>query len=305
MTSQELRAPLTTSHTGAVGGPRRKPWQATPSAFTGLVLATPFVALAGALIVFPFVRLAIVSLGKPNGAGNYADFFNDSSSVHTLVVTCVDSLLVTALAVGLGMVLAWSLRTTRSRLMRAAILFAIVLPLWMGPVVQIYAFTLLFERFGVINRALDGIGIIDQPLSLLYTQGLVIAGITYQMLPFAVLPLYAVCGTIDLDLVRAAQGLGATRPRALASVVLPLALPGILAAAIIVYVITLGYYLTPVLLGGATSPFTATLVGRDIFQYYDVAQATVSSMLLLIVGLAVVGVGVALVGKRRLRRALG
>jgi ABC-type spermidine/putrescine transport system permease subunit I len=104
--------------------------------------------------------------------------------------------------------------------------------------------------------------------------------------------------------VKAAESLGASRIKALRSVALPLALPGLVATVVIVYVISVGFFLTPVLLGGAASPFTASLIYADIFTYYNVADAAVSGIWLLVGALGVIGVGLVCVGRERLMRAL-
>ncbi|TDB89656.1 ABC transporter permease [Actinomadura sp. KC216] len=284
---------------------RRRGWQSTFSGLTGLGLIAPFLVAAGVFIVYPFVELLRTAFGEPNGFGNVGDFFQSPAARRTLWTTCLTSLIVTVIVVALGAVLAWSLRTTRSRLTRMVIALAVFMPLWMGAVMKIYVFTVLLERFGVVNRTLTSLGVIDEPMQLLRTQFAVVAGMTYQMLPYAVLPLYAVYVTIDLNLVQAAESMGASRVRALRDVVAPLALPGLLASTVIVYVICVGYYLTPVLLGGATAPFTASLIADDIFNLFEPAQAAVASVLLLIVaGLVILG-GLRLVGRERLRRALG
>ncbi|MGH3243701.1 MAG: ABC transporter permease [Spirillospora sp.] len=285
--------------------PRGRGWQSTFSGLTGLGLIAPFLVVAGVFIVYPFVELLRTAFGEPNGFGNVGDFFESPAARRTLWTTCFTSLIVTVIVVAAGAVLAWSLRTTKSRLTRMVIALAVFMPLWMGAVMKIYVFTVLLERFGVVNRTLTSLGIIDEPMQLLRTQFAVVAGMTYQMLPYAVLPLYAVYVTIDLNLVQAAESMGASRMRALRDVVAPLALPGLLASTVIVYVICVGYYLTPVLLGGATAPFTASLIADDIFNLFEPAQAAVASVLLLVVaGLVILG-GLRLVGRERLRRALG
>ncbi|WUI02543.1 ABC transporter permease [Spirillospora sp. NBC_00431] len=282
-----------------------KGWQSTFSGLTGLGLIAPFLVVAGVFIVYPFVELLRTAFGEPDGLGNFGDFFQSPAARRTLWTTCLTSLIVTVIVVGVGAVLAWSLRTTGSRLTRMAIALAVFMPLWMGAVMKIYAFTVLLERFGVVNRTLTWLGVIDEPMQLLRTQFAVVAGMTYQMLPYAVLPMYAVYVTIDLNLVQAAESMGASRIRALRDVVTPLALPGLLASTVIVYVICIGYYLTPVLLGGATAPFTASLIADDIFNLFVPQQAAVASVMLLIVaGLVILG-GLRLVGKERMRRALG
>ncbi|GAA4233717.1 ABC transporter permease [Actinomadura meridiana] len=285
--------------------PRNKGWQSTFSGPVGLALIAPFLAVAVVFIGYPFVELLRTAFGEPNGLGNVGDFFDSPAARKTLWTTCFTSLIVTVIVVVVGAVLAWSLRTTRSRLVRMVIAMAVFMPLWMGAVMKIYAFTVLFERFGVVNRTLTWLGVIDEPMQLLRTQFAVVAGMTYQMLPYAVLPMYAVYVTIDLNLIQASESMGASRIRALRDVVAPLALPGLLASTVIVYVICIGYYLTPVLLGGATAPFTASLIADDIFNLFDPAQAAVASVLLLVVAGLVILIGWRLVGKERMRRALG
>ncbi|TYB45478.1 ABC transporter permease [Actinomadura chibensis] len=284
---------------------RTRGWQSTFSGLTGLGLIAPFLVVAAVFILYPFVELLRTAFGEPDGFGNFGDFFHSPAARRTLWTTCLTSLIVTVIVVAVGAVLAWSLRATKSRLTRMVIALAVFMPLWMGAVMKIYVFTVLFERFGVVNRTLTWLGVIDEPMHLLRTQFAVVAGMVYQMLPYAVLPLYAVYVTIDLNLIQAAESMGASRTRALRDVVAPLALPGLLASTVIVYVICIGYYLTPVLLGGATAPFTASLIADDIFNLFEPAQAAVASVLLLIVaGLVILG-GLRLVGKERMRRAIG
>ncbi|MFC4048679.1 ABC transporter permease [Actinomadura syzygii] len=284
---------------------RARGWQSTFSGLTGLGLIAPFLVVAGVFILYPFVELLRTAFGEPDGFGNFSDFFHSPAARRTLWTTCLTSLIVTVIVVSVGAVLAWSLRATKSRLTRMAIALAVFVPLWMGAVMKIYVFTVLFERFGVVNRTLTWLGVIDEPMHLLRTQFAVVAGMVYQMLPYAVLPLYAVYVTIDMNLIQAAESMGASRTRALRDVVAPLALPGLLASTVIVYVICIGYYLTPVLLGGATAPFTASLIADDIFNLFEPAQAAVASVLLLVVaGLVILG-GLRLVGKERMRRAIG
>ena len=127
----------------------------------------------------------------------------------------------------------------------------------------------------------------------------------YQLLPWATIPLFAFFSYIDRDLLTAAQGLGASRIRALRTILFPLALPGIFATAIIVYVISIGFYVTPVILGGFTSAFSATLIQMNIFQFYDLVGAAITALTLLVGGLLLIGIGLLIVGRERLRRALG
>jgi putative spermidine/putrescine transport system permease protein len=271
---------------------------------TGAALAAPFIVMMVVFVIYPFVRLVQAAIGPPDGLGNLKVFFANTANMYVLTVTFRDAAITTLIVFVLGGLLAWSLRTTTSRIMKTVLLSAIFVPFWMGSVVKIYAFSVLLGRTGIVNTALLELHVINAPLHLLYTQFAVIAGMVYQMLPFAVLPMYVAFSTIDSDLLLAAESLGASRIRAMLNVVVPLAMPGILATIIINYVISLGFYLTPVLLGGATQPFTASLIQEDLFSYFDISGAAIGGLVLLLGGLVAVTIGYLLVGKERLRRAI-
>jgi len=282
----------------------RRSWSPQPSAWVGLLLATPFLLMLVFYVIYPFIRLVQTAVGDPDGWNNIREFFSNEANVIVVQITFRDALIVTLINVVAGGLMAWALRSTTNRLMRLALLSSIFVPFWMGSVVKIYAFTALLGRAGVINTLLVNLHLTDQPLHLLFTQPAVVAGMVYQMLPLAVLPMYVAFSSIDTDLIIAAEGLGASRARAILDVVLPLAVPGIFATLVINFVLALGFYLTPVLLGGLTSPFTATLIQQDLFAYSDFADASIGGLMLLLGGIAAVTLGYFLVGKERLRRAI-
>ena len=282
----------------------RRSWSPQPSAWVGLLLATPFLLMLIFYVIYPFIRLVQTATGEPDGWNNIREFFSNQANVIVVQITFRDALIVTLINVVAGGLMAWALRSTRSRLMRFALLSSIFVPFWMGSVVKIYAFTALLGRAGVINTLLVNLHLTQQPLHLLFTQPAVVAGMVYQMLPLAVLPMYVAFSSIDTDLIIAAEGLGASRARAILDVVLPLAVPGIFATLVINFVLALGFYITPVLLGGLTSPFTATLIQQDLFAYSDFADASIGGLMLLLGGIAAVTLGYFLVGKERLRRAI-
>ena len=284
---------------------RGRSWTADRSPLTGFLLALPMIVLIAVFAIYPFIKLITVALGPPDGLGNIGDFFGNPGNVRALRITFVDSAIVTAVTLVVGGAVAWRLRTTQRTAIKALLWGATLLPVLMGSVVKLYALTsLLGTRRGAINGTLSSLGLTDEPLQLLYTQFAVVFGMTYQMLPFAVLPLYAAFRTIDLDLVAAAESLGARRGRALLSIVAPLSLPNVFATAALVYVVSIGFFLTPVVLGGATSPFIAALISQDVFQFFNVPAAAMGSLVLLVGGLAILIVVYRLVGRDRLTRAV-
>jgi ABC-type spermidine/putrescine transport system permease subunit I len=283
----------------------RRRWRSEMSGFTGLALAFPLIAMVGLFLLFPLIKVVTLAMGPPRGAGNFLSFFDLTVNLDVLRVTFVDSAIVAVISVALGGVIAWVMSSTTRSFVRVGLIAAIFIPFWMGSVVKLYAFTVLLERLGIVNRLLLDLHLINAPLGLIYNQPAVIVGMVYQLLPYSVLPLYVVFRSIDADLLKAAEGLGASRARAVRSVVLPLGLPGVLASLTIVYVIGLGFFLTPVLLGGATSPFSASFMYEDIFMFFNFTSAAVSAVVLLVGALLVLMIASRFVGRDQLRKVLG
>jgi len=286
---------------GLASRPRRD-WNPVASPLAGFLLALPLLALLVLFLLIPVAMVLGQSLAE-DGLAAYGDFFTSSVSMGALRRTLVSSALVTALATGLGGILAWRLRMTRSSLTRALIWIAILTPLWMGVIVKNYAFTILLGSGGPLSAICAWLFGVDH-VTLMYSQTAVVMGVFYSMLPYAALPLYVTFRSIDLDLLSAAENLGASRVQALTSVLLPLAKPGLVATGIIVFVISIGFYVTPVLLGGAKSPYLPSLIEEDLFKYYDESSARIAAAVLLILAMAIVGLAMKLLGARQLQRAI-
>jgi putative spermidine/putrescine transport system permease protein len=284
--------------------PFQRRWSAELSWRAGLLLIAPLLVVTGALLVYPFIRLISIALQPPGARANFSSFFDESYNLHALRVTFVDSAIVAVVSVVLAATVAWVVRSTRHRSVRFILIGTIFIPFWMGSVMKLYAWTILLEREGIVNRFLIKVGIVHSPLGLLYNEFAVVVGMIYQLLPFAFLPLYVVFSAIDEDLVKAAHGLGASRLQVIRTIIVPLGVPGLLASATIVWVIGIGFFLTPVLLGGATSPFSASIMYSDLFQFLDFPSAVVSALMLLVSAAAVLGLASVLVGRQHLRRAI-
>ncbi len=143
---------------------------------------------------------------------------------------------------------------------RNLLIFLVTIPFWTNLLVRNYAWILLLRNGGLIDSALAWLGLTDAPISVLYTPFAVAIGLSYSYLPFMVLPIYASLEKLDFRLVEAAFDLGADRRRALARVIIPLAAPGIAAGCILVFIPSLGAYVTPELLGGGKSLMIGSLI---------------------------------------------
>jgi ABC-type spermidine/putrescine transport system permease subunit I len=276
-------------------------WSATLANRWALLLIAPLLAVLLGFVVYPLTKLTIDSLTTGSGLGNYEAVLQSAAGRRALVTTVLASVLVSAIAVTLGGLLAWHIRISRRRAVRAVLWLAVLAPFWMGTVVKNYAIVILLSAEGPLDKGLELVGL--GPVSLLYTSTAVAIGMVYTMVPYAAFSLYGVFLTIDESLLDAARGLGASRLRAITSVMLPLAMPGIVASGALVFAISLGFYVTPVLLGGAQAPFMASLIQDYVFTFFDYPTASAASVILLVVALLVLGIALALVGRGRLRRA--
>jgi putative spermidine/putrescine transport system permease protein len=143
---------------------------------------------------------------------------------------------------------------------RSVLLLAVVLPLWTSLLVRTAAWFILLQNEGLINRALQAIGLIDSPLPLIFNRLGVVIAMTHVLLPFMVLPIYSVILGIPRNLMSAAQSMGAGPVRAFWRVLLPLSLPGLLSGSLLVFMVAIGYYITPALLGGANDQMISSVI---------------------------------------------
>lgn len=286
--------------------PGAREWRSDPSITVGVLLLAPAVLLLVALFVVPITRIIWQALAEPTfGLDRFREFWTNPAPRRALVTTLRVSAIVTVLCTGLGVLIAWELHTTRSRLWRLLLWSAALFPLWTSGVVRNYAFTIILQRRGIVNTWLGSLGIIEEPLNLLYTEAAVVMGIFYTMLPYAILPIYASFASLDEQLVPAAESLGASKLRAIVDVVLPLAAPSIFAAAAIVFVISVGFYITPILLGGPKAPFLATFVDLQIYRLFDFPGAAATASVLFFTAFIIIGGAWRAVGLDRIRTVLG
>jgi putrescine transport system permease protein len=190
----------------------------------------------------------------------------------------------TILCLALGFPMAYGIARC-SRATRSLLLMLIILPFWTSFLLRVYAWMGLLNNYGTINSLLLWAGVIDQPIPFMYTDFAVFVVLVYSYLPFMILPLYASLERMDLDLVEAAQDLGASRSRAFWDVTWPLARPGVIAGCLLVFIPAIGEYVIPYLLGGPES----LLIGRVLFDEFFVnrdwplASAVAIILLLLLV----------------------
>ena len=187
----------------------------------------------------------------------------------------------TVLCLALGFPIAYGIARSSPATL-GLLLLLIVLPFWISFLLRVYAWMGLLNNYGVINNFLMWLGAIEQPIQIIYTDFAVFVGLTYSYLPFMILPLYAALERMDMDLVEAAQDLGASRTRAFWDITWPLAKPGVIAGCLLVFIPAMGEYVIPYLLGGPESLLIGRVLFDEFFVNRDWPLATAVAIVLLL-----------------------
>jgi len=190
--------------------------------------------------------------------------------------------IVTVICLLVGYPLAFFIATRQSALMKNLTLFLVILPFWTNFLVRTYAIKVLIGQDGPINTTLLNLGLITEPLSLVNTQFAVLLGLVYTYLPFMVLPIYSSVERFEFRLVEAANDLGANDLRSFWRVVLPLTLPGVMAGSILVFIPTIGAFITPDLLGGVSGLMIGNLINTQFRGSGNWPRGAAASMVMLL-----------------------
>ncbi len=230
------------------------------------LLVIPALAAMLAFYFFPLARVLWISVTEPRpGLDNYALLLTSASVHRMLLVTARLCVITTIVTLMLGYVVAYAMAHARGRQLRW-LTFFVLLPLWVSVLVRAFAWVTLLRGNGLVNQGLLALGVIGEPLALVRNELGVAVGMIHYMIPFAVLPLYANMQGIDLKLVAAARGLGASPRQAFLRVFLPLSLPGLVGAGVLVFIFSLGFYVTPAILGGGRVFMIAEYIGVQILN---------------------------------------
>jgi spermidine/putrescine transport system permease protein len=244
-----------------------------------------------AFFILPFIAMGLVSLWTLTAAGldkslsvsNYSQFFSNPSYYAALVNSIEVTLIVTAVSILLAYPLAWIIaERLPERWQRLGLLLA-VLPFWTSYVVRSYSWLLVLAEKGVINNALVSIGLLDQPLQLANTRFATILGFVHFFVMLLTLTIYANLKQLSPSYRKAAADLGASSFQTFVYVVLPLTLPGIMVGAFLTFVLTIGDYITPQILGGNNELLMPQLIMMQIGRRGDFPLASALSLILMVV----------------------
>lgn len=267
-------------------------WLARHDHARAFALLAPGTLWLVAFFVAPILIMAAYSVMERGTYGgvesgftleSYARFF-DPLYLRILARTLGLAALTTAICLVVGYPMAYAIAGAGR--WKHALLFLVVLPFWTSFLVRTYAIMFLLRDTGLVNSALMAIGVIERPITLLYTPGAVLAGLVYGYLPFMVLPVYASLERLDRELLEAAESLGARPTARFVRVTLPLSLPGIVAGCLLVFVPSLGAFLTPDLLGGAKQVMIGNLVQQQFGSARDWPFGAAVSFVLMAVVIA-------------------
>ena len=253
------------------------------------ILALPATVFLVVWLVFPLTRFFALAFTDDTGPfGTFAALAG--SEVYRRVF--LDTLVVSAVVTGLTLLLAWPVAYLLTRLKGWRFLLAlygVLFPLWISVLVRTFSWMLLLERNGPINRALNEIGVTDQPLALLFNSTGELIGMVHVLLPYAILPLYAAMSRIDPRLLLASDGLGASLFDTFRHIYFPLSLPGLYGGATFVFLLSLGFFITPALLGGAKAMTLSMLIASFVTERLAWNMAAAASLVLLATTLILLG----------------
>lgn len=248
-----------------------------------LLLAIPLAMLV-VVVGYPLVGLLQESVSGPEGWGQYTDLAGSEVARTVFVRTLTTAALVSGVCLLLGYPYAY-LMTIAGPLLRTVLIVLVLLPFWTSFTIRTLAWVVLLQDQGLINDGLASLGLPRVPL-IRNTTGVVV-GMSHVLLPYAVLPLYAVMQRIDRRLPDAAAACGARRGAAWRQVYLPLSLPGVAVAAVLVFILSLGFFITPQLLGSSRNALLSQLIYTEVTQLGDNAAAAAMGMVLLVFTLGV------------------
>lgn len=229
---------------------------------------------------------------------HYTRIWTEGAYVQIFVVTFQISILVTGICLLIGYPLAYCLSQLPTR-WAGILLLGVLMPFWTSVLVRTYAWLVLLQRKGIINEFLINIGIVDQPLRLVHNLTGTVIGMVHIMLPFLVLPLYASMRSIDGTYVRAAANLGASPVKAFFQIYLPLSMPGLIAGLVLTFILCLGFYITPAVLGGGRVQMIAQRVEASVHLFPTWGPAAALGVVLLILTVAMLLFSHWLIGRLR------
>ncbi len=267
---------------------------------------SPVIIFMLTFLAMPLLLVILVSFFKRGTYGDINFVFTfenyirmmDPLYLKILWVSLVISLATTVLCLLFGYPFAYFIARAPKKF-RLLLLMLIIVPFWTNSLVRTYAWIILLRTEGVINTYLIQLGLIDQPLTMLYNQGSVLVGLVYTLFPFMILPLYASIEKLDSSYLEAASDLGAAPWQSFLRVTLPLTMPGIIAGSLLVFIPTLGYFFIPDLMGGSKTMLISNLIKNQFLTARDWPFGSALSIVLIVITLVLIYAYIRMVGSKK------
>ncbi len=270
------RAEESTERTSKTAGMRNffRPWM--------LILPPALFFLVFLLV--PLAQILMISFTNASGAvsvESFVKFFSSDVYLKVIATTFRISLIVTVACLLLGYPVAYAM-TVSSKRVSCLIMIAVMIPFWTSLLVRTYAWMILLQTNGVVNNILRGLGLIQRPLELLHNEIGITIGMTHILLPYMILSLYPVMKGIDRNLMLVSRTLGAGKIYTFFRIFVPLSMPGVSCGTILVFVSSIGYYITPSLLGGTKNMMISQAIQVQVNRLMNWPFASAISVVLLI-----------------------
>ncbi|MYB44310.1 MAG: ABC transporter permease [Acidimicrobiia bacterium] len=261
---------------------RRRPYR---DSLVGLALLLPCLVVVLLFFAYPLIGVFVRSVSDPApGISNYVEIFSSRAFRNILRLTVEVSLLTTVGCLVLGFPVAWYITTLEKR--RAQLFLVLsTAPLWVAILARLYAWTVILGRRGLINDSLAVMGLVQEPLDLLFNTRAILIGMIHVMLPFMILVLYSSMKGVDESLVESADSLGARPRQTFVRIYLPLISPGLIAGSLLVLIMSMGFFILPAVLGGG-GDITIPIYVQTQIRLFKWGITSAMSMILLIVTLA-------------------
>ncbi|RBW48546.1 ABC transporter permease [Marinobacter sp. F3R11] len=262
------------------------------------LLLAPVVLWLGLLIILPHIDMVLVSLRERVASrqyefsfSNYITFFAEPLYWNTFVRTAVMSIVATLLTLMIAFPVSFYIAKVLSGRPKMALFILCLIPFWVSELVRTYGWMILLRETGLISGALQWLGFIDQPVELLYNDAAIMVGLIYTSMLFMVVPLVTTLDSLDNSLIEAGYDLGGSSWHVMRSIVIPHAMPGIMSGCIVVFMLTLGNYLTPTLLGGKDSLWFTEQIYTQFITRFNWEQGAAFGILLLVLSSLIVWAG--------------
>lgn len=256
--------------------------------FAGWTLATPATLVVAAFLILPVAATIATTFGDDRGVfAPYIAFFSSGFRRNVLWRTLEISAITTAISLVIGFFTAYVVARAPGRL-KSILIIAAVFPLLTGVVVRAFAWLILLGKNGIVNNTLVGLGIVSEPVAMLYTEGAVIAAMVYLFVPLTILTLVGVLENIPEDVIQASDSLGASPAATFRQVIFPLAVPGLIVGAVLVFTGSFTAYATPQLVGGERQMVMGTLMYQRAMVAFDWVGASTIAAIMVVVTVTVV-----------------